>query len=429
MEVLVVGGGGREHALAWKAAQSDRVTRVYVAPGNAGTAQEVGIENINIHDQDIAALKAFAAEQAIGLTLVGPEAPLAAGIVDEFRAAGLKIFGPDRQAAQLESSKVYAKQFMDRYAIPNAQYQSFTDYDQALAYIEQQAVPIVIKADGLAAGKGVIVAKNKAQAIDAVKQMLLDDRFGKAGKKIIIEEYLTGEEVSFICMVDGYHVLPMASSQDHKARDEGDQGPNTGGMGAYSPAPIVDQALHEQIMKKIIWPTIRGMQDDQCPYCGFLYAGMMIDQTGTAKVLEYNCRFGDPEAQPLMMRLQSDLVTHCLAAIDQDLDKQTAHWEQRVALGVVMACKGYPGTYAKGMPIQGLPKMTHDLVKVFHGGTAQSEQQIITDGGRVLCVVGLADDLAKAQQLAYRHVGKINWDQVYYRRDIGHRAIQSPKPL
>lgn len=423
MKVLIIGGGGREHALAWKAAQSANVEQVFIAPGNAGTALEDGIENIDIAADDLDALKAFALREAIGLTIVGPEAPLVAGIVDTFEEAGLNIFGPSRGAAQLEGSKVFTKDFLAKYAIPTAAYGNFTDVDEAVAYIRQQGAPIVVKADGLAAGKGVIVAQTEAEAIAAVEDMLAGNRFGDAGHRVVVEECLVGEEASFICMVDGEDVLPMASSQDHKARDNGDTGPNTGGMGAYSPAPVVDAAMHERIMQDVILPTVKGMNQDGNRYRGFLYAGVMIGEDGVPRVLEYNCRFGDPETQPIMMRLQSDLVELCMAAVNGELAGKVTVWDERASLGVVMAAGGYPESYDKGDVISGLAEVDNRDTKLFHAGTQYDGQDVVTQGGRVLCVVGLGASVADAQRTAYEGVRKIDWNNVYYRTDIGHRAI------
>ncbi|MGD8576501.1 MAG: phosphoribosylamine--glycine ligase [Thiohalophilus sp.] len=423
MKILVIGGGGREHALAWKAAQSERVDIVYVAPGNAGTALEPGLQNIDISAEDIPALLDFARREAIDLTLVGPEAPLVAGVVDEFTAAGLGCFGPTRAAAQLEGSKAFTKDFLQRHNIPTAAYGNFTEIDEAVAYIQQQGAPIVVKADGLAAGKGVILAQTEDEAIAAVRDMLAGNAFGDAGHRVVIEELLEGEEASFIVMADGEHILPMATSQDHKARDDGDRGPNTGGMGAYSPAPVVTQEIHDRVMREVIEPTVRGMAAEGHPYTGFLYAGLMIGPDGTLKVLEYNCRFGDPETQPIMMRLRSDLVTLCEAALDGRLDQVgNIDWDPRAALGVVLAAGGYPGSYRKGDVIQGIPEATEDG-KVFHAGTAEKDGQVITSGGRVLCAVGLGQSVTEAQQRAYALVRDIHWDGVYYRTDIGYRAI------
>ena len=425
MKVLVIGGGGREHALAWKCAQSPKVDTVFVAPGNAGTALEPKINNAAINAEDISALVDFAKSQAITLTIVGPEAPLVAGVVDAFQAAGLRCFGPSKAAAQLEGSKSFTKDFLARHNIPTAAYQTFTEPRAAIDYVKQMGAPIVVKADGLAAGKGVILAQTEQQAIDAVNDMLQGNAFGDAGHRVVVEEFLTGEEASFIVMVDGEHILPLASSQDHKARDNGDQGPNTGGMGAYSPAPVVTPEIHKRAMEEVIIPTVKGMAAEGMPYTGFLYAGLMIDTHGVPKVLEYNCRFGDPETQPIMMRLQSDLPALCDAAIDGKLDAVQAQWDSRVSLGVVMAAGGYPFDYRKGDVISGLPTSTSlpEDVKVFHAGTKQADGQIVTAGGRVLCVVALGDTVSLAQEKAYQTVSRIRWQDVYFRTDIGHRAI------
>lgn len=424
MKVLIIGGGGREHALAWKAAQSSGVDTVFVAPGNAGTALEPSIKNVPIPADDIQALLKFARTEKIDLTIVGPEVPLVAGVVDAFAEAGLPCFGPSKGAAQLEGSKAFTKDFLARHHIPTAAYGNFTDIEPAIAYIREQGTPIVIKADGLAAGKGVILAQTEDQAIAAVKDMLAGNVFGNAGHRVVIEEFLRGEEASFIVMVDGEHILPMATSQDHKARDEGDKGPNTGGMGAYSPAPVVTKAIHERIMKEVIEPTVKGMADEGNPFTGFLYAGVMIDADGTPKVLEYNVRFGDPETQPIMMRLKSDLVVLCKAALAGHLHEMQVEWDERTALGVVLAAGGYPDTYHKGDVISGLPSV-HSAAnsKVFHAGTAEKDGQIVTNGGRVLCAVGLGDTVSEAQKQAYELADKINWNNVFFRRDIGYRAI------
>ena len=424
MKVLIIGGGGREHALAWKAAQSDRVEVVHVAPGNAGTAQEPKLNNVDIAAGDIASLLQFAQQENIDLTIVGPEAPLVAGVVDRFQAAGLRIFGPSAAAAELEGSKAFTKDFLARHHIPTAAYANFTDLDEAIAYIRQQGAPIVVKADGLAAGKGVILAQSEDEAIEACRDMLAGNAFGEAGHRVVVEEFLHGEEASFIVMVDGEHVLPLATSQDHKARDNGDQGPNTGGMGAYSPAPVVTPAMHERVMEEVIYPTVRGMADDGKPYTGFLYAGLMIGADGAPKVLEYNVRFGDPETQPIMLRLQSDLVELCEAAIDRRLDQVQANWDTRASLGVVLAAGGYPGSYRKGDVIHGLEQAVGDGLKVFHAGTALDDGRIVTSGGRVLCACALGETVADAQQRAYELVKKISWQDMYYRTDIGYRAIQ-----
>ncbi|HFD80793.1 MAG TPA: phosphoribosylamine--glycine ligase [Gammaproteobacteria bacterium] len=423
MNLLVIGGGGREHALAWKAAQSPKVDKVWVAPGNAGTAMEPGVENVAIAAEDIDGLLRFATDEDIGLTIVGPEAPLVAGVVDRFREAGLRIFGPSAAAAELEGSKAYTKDFLARHGIPTAAYANFTDLDEASAYIRARGAPIVVKADGLAAGKGVILARTEDEAIAACRDMLAGNVFGEAGHRVVIEEFLTGEEASFIVMVDGEQVLPLATSQDHKARDEGDTGPNTGGMGAYSPAPVVSEALHRRIMDEVIRPTVRGMAADGRPYSGFLYAGIMITPDGTPKVLEYNVRFGDPETQPILLRLRSDLVELCEAALDGRLDQVQAEWDPRASLGVVLAAGGYPGSYRKGDVIHGLDRVQGDDVKVFHAGTALEDGKVVTSGGRVLCVCALGDDVAAAQARAYQAVDRISWKDMYYRRDIGHRAI------
>ena len=426
MKVLIVGGGGREHALAWKALQSPRAEQVYVAPGNAGTELEDGIENVAIGAEDIEALLEFASSRRIDLTIVGPEAPLVAGIVDRFEAAGLTIFGPSAKAAQLEGSKTFTKDFLARHQIPSADYQSFTEIDAARDYVERIGTPIVIKADGLAAGKGVIIAQSPAEADAAITDMLDGNRFGEAGHRVVIEEFLQGEEASYICIVDGEQVLPMASSQDHKARDNGDLGPNTGGMGAYSPAPVLSAEIEARVMQDVILPTVRGMQAEGNRYRGFLYAGLMIGADGSAKVLEYNCRFGDPETQPIMMRLQSDLVELCLAACHGELDSQSTIWDQRASLGVVLAADGYPDSYARGETIRNIPADS-DNGKVFHAGTRDEAGAVVTSGGRVLCVCALGDTISRAQQKAYACAGKIHWPDVYYRTDIGYRAIGREK--
>ncbi len=424
MNLLVIGGGGREHALAWKAAQSPLAERVFVAPGNAGTAREPGIENVPIAATDIPALVDFARANDIGLTIVGPEAPLVAGIIDAFEATGLRCFGPSRAAAQLEGSKAFTKDFLARHQIPTAAYGTFTDLDEALAYLREVGAPIVVKADGLAAGKGVILAEDLATAEAAVRDMLAGNAFGEAGHRVVIEEYLQGEEASFIVMADGEHILPMATSQDHKARDDGDRGPNTGGMGAYSPAPVVTPKMHQRIMEQVIQPTIAGMAAEGHPYTGFLYAGVMIDAAGVPKVLEYNCRFGDPETQPIMMRLRSDLVALCNQALERRLDEARAEWDPRAALGVVLAAGGYPGAYRSGQIIHGLPTSESPNAKVFHAGTAEKDGQIVTAGGRVLCATALGDSVAEAQRAAYALAERLHWDGVYYRTDIGYRAIE-----
>ncbi|MFO8154050.1 phosphoribosylamine--glycine ligase [Thioalkalivibrio sp.] len=424
MNVLVVGGGGREHALAWKLARSPRVSRVLVAPGNAGTAMEPGCENVPVSVTDIEGLLALAAREGVAFTVVGPEAPLVAGIVDAFRARGQRIFGPSAKAAQLEGSKAFAKDFMRRHGIPTAAYGSFTDTDEAEAFIRTHGAPIVVKADGLAAGKGVILAQTEEEAIAAVRGMLAGNAFGTAGRRVVIEEYLTGEEASFICMIDGEHVLPLASSQDHKARDDGDRGPNTGGMGAYSPAPVVTTQLHRRLLAEVIEPALRGMRTEGERYTGFLYAGVMVDPRGNPKVLEFNCRFGDPETQPILMRLNSDLAELVEAAIDGRLHAVEADWDERVALGVVLAAGGYPGDYRRGDRIAGLDAANGDSTRVFHAGTRLLDDgTVVTDGGRVLCVVGLGADFRTAQENAYRASHMIHFDDIFFRNDIGHRAL------
>lgn len=424
MKILIVGSGGREHALAWKAKQSAKVSHVFVAPGNAGTALESGIENIDIPVTDIPALLAFAQQQAIALTIVGPEVPLVNGIVDQFQAAGLPCFGPSAAAAQLEGSKSFSKDFMARHNIPTAAYASFTEIPPAIAFIQKLGTPIVVKADGLAAGKGVIIAQTEQEAISAVEDMLSGNSFGSAGHRVVIEEFLVGEEASFIVIADGEHALAMASSQDHKARDNADTGPNTGGMGAYSPAPVVTQAIHDKVMAEVIYPTLQGMLADGIVYTGFLYAGLMIGQNGSINVLEFNCRFGDPETQPIMMRLKSDLVELCQAALDKRLDQIETEWDDRVALGVVLAAGGYPDDYNKGDIISGLQQAESKTSKVFHAGTQfDAEGNVVTNGGRVLCACALGDTILAAQQQAYQLCDNISWQNVYYRTDIGFKAI------
>ena len=422
MKVLVVGGGGREHALAWKLRQSAGVTEVLVAPGNAGTATEPGLRNVNVAADDCAGLLALAQREAVDFTLVGPELPLVAGLVDDFTAAGMPCFGPSKAAAQLEGSKAFSKDFLQRHGIPTAAHATFTDVDAASDYVRNQGAPIVIKADGLAAGKGVVVATNEAQALAAVNDMLSGNVFGEAGHKVVIEEFLQGEEASFICLCDGVNAIPFASSQDHKARDDGDKGPNTGGMGAYSPAPVVTSDVHVTVMREVIEPTLAGMAKDGAPYVGFLYAGLMINGEGRPKVIEFNCRFGDPEAQPVMMRLRSDLLHACQAAVAGKLADVQLQFDPRVALGVVMAAGGYPGRYESDDVISGLDKELADT-KVFHAGTRQQQSEIVTAGGRVLCVVGLGEDVALAQARAYERLDLIGWRNRYFRKDIGHRAI------
>ncbi len=424
MKILVVGAGGREHALAWKAAQSPRVSQVFVAPGNAGTALERKVKNIEIAADDVAALIDFSQKEKIDLTIVGPEAPLVIGIVDAFTEAGLRCFGPTSDAAQLEGSKVFTKDFLARHHIPTATYGAFTEARPAIDFIRQQGAPIVVKADGLAAGKGVILAQTEGEAIAAVEDMLSGNGFGEAGHRVVIEEFLLGEEASFIVMVDGENILPLATSQDHKARDEQDKGPNTGGMGAYSPAPVVTKVMFDRIMSEVIEPTVKGLSSEGIPYTGFLYAGVMIDAAGVPKVLEYNCRFGDPETQPILMRLKSDIVELCEAALDKRLDQVTAEWDSRAALGVVLAAGGYPEQYNKGDVIYGLDKNSMDYAKVFHAGTESKSGDIVTAGGRVLCACALGDSVSEAQQRAYRLVKQISWNEMFYRKDIGYRAIE-----
>jgi phosphoribosylamine--glycine ligase len=422
VKLLVIGSGGREHALAWRLAQAPGLQRVLVAPGNAGTAREPELENLPI--TDIEALADYAQREHIQLTVVGPEAPLAAGIVDAFRARRLRIFGPTKAAAQLESSKDFAKRFMARHNIPTAKFQTFSAAGEAHAYIDAEGAPIVIKADGLAAGKGVVVATTLAEAHAAIDMMLLDNRMGDAGARVVIEEFLDGEEASFIVMVDGKHALPLATSQDHKRLQDGDQGPNTGGMGAYSPAPVVTPELHAKAMREVIMPTIHGMEKDGIPYTGFLYAGLMIKPDGSLKVLEFNCRMGDPETQPIMMRLKSNFVDLVEAAIDGRLDQVETEWDRRVALGVVLAAANYPETPRKGDVIRGLPKREEEDVHVFHAGTVLVDADALTAGGRVLCVTALGETVKAAQKRAYEMVDTLGFDGMQYRRDIGHRAIR-----
>jgi phosphoribosylamine--glycine ligase len=423
MNILIIGNGGREHALAWKASQSPLADKVYVAPGNAGTALEPLLENVDIAATDIAGLLAFAKSNDIGLTIVGPEAPLVIGVVDAFRAAGLKIFGPTQEAAQLEGSKAFTKDFLARHNIPSADYQNFTEIEPALAYLRSKGAPIVIKADGLAAGKGVIVAMTLKEAEDAVHDMLAGNTFGDAGHRIVIEEFLDGEEASFIVMVDGTNVLPMATSQDHKRVGDGDSGPNTGGMGAYSPAPVVTDEIHQRVMDQVIWPTVRGMAAENNTYTGFLYAGLMISADGQPKVIEFNCRFGDPETQPIMLRMRSDLVELCLAGAEGRLDEVTSEWDPRPSLGVVLAAGGYPGDYTNGDAIHGLPLEEVPDGKVFHAGTRLQNERVVTNGGRVLCVTALGKTVAAAQLRAYQLAKDIRWEGSFCRKDIGYRAI------
>lgn len=423
MKVLVLGSGGREHALAWKVAQSPQVEKVFVAPGNAGTELEDGIENIAIDVMDFPGLADFAQQEGIGLTLVGPEAPLVAGVVDYFAQRKLPCFGPSAKAAQLEGSKAFSKDFLKRHGIPTAAYQTFEEPGAAVDYVRVRGTPIVIKADGLAAGKGVIIAQTEAQAVTAIEDMLSGNRFGEAGHRVVVEDFLQGEEASFIAMVDGEHILPMATSQDHKARDNGDLGPNTGGMGAYSPAPVVNDQIYTRIMDQVIEPTVKGMAADGNPYTGFLYAGLMISAGGEVNVVEFNCRFGDPEAQPVMIRLKSDLADLCLAALDRRLDAVSAEWDDRASLGVVLAAGGYPDSYSKGDPISGLDQPCGDHQKVFHAGTRLVGNQVVTNGGRVLCATALGNSVTEAQQQAYQLVNNIRWNKVYFRTDIGYRAV------
>ncbi|MGP3132513.1 phosphoribosylamine--glycine ligase [Serratia marcescens] len=427
MNILIIGNGGREHALAWKAAQSPLADKVYVAPGNAGTALEANLENVAIAATDIPALVAFAQSHDIGLTIVGPEAPLVIGVVDAFQAAGLKIFGPSQAAAQLEGSKAFTKDFLARHRIPTAEYENFTEVEPALAYVRRKGAPIVIKADGLAAGKGVIVAMTLQEAEEAVRDMLAGNAFGDAGHRIVVEEFLDGEEASFIVMVDGENVVPMATSQDHKRVGDGDTGPNTGGMGAYSPAPVVTDEIHQRAMDQVIWPTVRGMAAEGNTYVGFLYAGLMISADGQPKVIEFNCRFGDPETQPIMLRLRSDLVELCLAGAEGRLNQKSSDWDERPALGVVLAAGGYPGDYRNGEVIQGLPQQESADGKVFHAGTRLQGDDVVTSGGRVLCVTALGDTVAQAQQRAYQLAEGIQWPGSFCRKDIGYRAIARGK--
>jgi len=423
MNVLMIGGGGREHALSWKLVQSDQVETVFVAPGNAGTAREPGLKNIAIDNNDFEALVAFAKSNDVGLTVIGPEAPLVEGIVDFFEEHDLLCFGPSAKAAQLEGSKSFTKDFLARHNIPSAAYQTFTDPAPAIAYVRQQGAPIVIKADGLAAGKGVIVAMNLAEAEAAIQDMLEGNAFGEAGHRVVVEEFLEGEEASFIVISDGVNVLPMATSQDHKRISDGDTGPNTGGMGAYSPAPVVTEALHARVMREIIMPTVEGMAAEGNTYKGFLYAGLMITPAGEPKVIEYNCRFGDPETQPIMMRLQSDLAELCMATLKTALNKATISWSEQAALGVVLAAGGYPDDYDKGDTITGLQAAENDDCKVFHAGTSTADTEVHTNGGRVLCVTALGDDIGAAKAKAYAGVKEINWPGMQYRTDIGARAL------
>ena len=426
MKVLIIGSGGREHALSWKIAQSPLVKSVYVAPGNGGTELESNITNVNISSDDIEGLSMFALKNKINLTIVGPEDPLVKGITDNFTEKGLKCFGPTKDAAKLEGSKDFMKKFLEDNQIPTAEYKSFKCVDRAINYVEEKGCPIVIKADGLAAGKGVTIARTIQEAKDAIVKSLESEIFGEAGKKIVIEEFLEGEEASFIVITDGKTAIPFASSQDHKARDDGDKGPNTGGMGAYSPAPIVNETIHKKIMDDVIYPTIDGLKKLGYPYCGFLYAGMMISKNNEIKVLEFNCRFGDPETQPIMMRLKSDLADICNKACEGKLENQTLDWDSRKAVGIVMAAKGYPNDYKKGGKIKNLP-IEHDGFKVFHAGTEYVDGDIRSNGGRVLCITSLGDSVQSAQKKAYSKLSSIKWDDSFYREDIGYRAIEREK--
>ena len=423
MNILVIGGGGREHALAWKCAQSDQVSKVFVAPGNAGTAIESKMQNVEIDVLEFDKLVSFAKENSVELSIVGPEVPLVEGVVDAFNEAGLKCFGPTKGAAQLEGSKEFTKDFLARHNIPTAAYKAFSEVKPALAYIQEQGAPIVVKADGLAAGKGVIVAMDTTTAEEAVKDMLSGNAFGDAGCRVVIEEFLEGEEASFIVIADGKNVLPMATSQDHKRAGNGDTGLNTGGMGAYSPAPVVTPDVYDRIMSKVIMPTIEGMATEGNSYTGFLYAGLMITDQGEPKVIEYNCRFGDPETQPIMLRLQSDLPELCLAALDKTLDQKETKWDERASVGVVLAAGGYPGSYAKGKEISGLEDCDTDSSKVFHAGTKLNDGKVVTNGGRVLCATALGNSVTEAQKAAYEQANKIDWEDVYLRTDIAYRAI------
>jgi phosphoribosylamine--glycine ligase len=423
MKVLILGSGGREHALAWKVAQSTRVDAVYVAPGNAGTALEPRVHNIDIASDDVESLVAFALDESIGLTIVGPEAPLVIGIVDAFESAGLRCFGPRQLAARLEGSKAFTKEFLSRYAIPTAAYATFTKETFNAEWVRAQRAPLVVKADGLAAGKGVIICESTDAAIQSA-QAMFGGQFGAAGQTVVIEEFLEGEEASFIVMVDGEHILPLATSQDHKRRDDGDRGPNTGGMGAYSPAPVVTRAIHDRIMREVIVPTVRGLAADGTPYTGFLYAGLMIARDGTPNVLEFNCRFGDPETQPIMTRLISDLTELCDAALDRQLHQVSVHWDARAAVGVVLAAGGYPDSIRKGDVIRGLKDAARLPGKVFHAGTTLADGAIVTNGGRVLCAVGLGSSVREAQSAAYALCDAIQYEGMQYRRDIGYRAVE-----
>ena len=427
MKVLVVGGGGREHALAWALAKSDRVESVLVAPGNAGTATEPKVENVPVGAEDIDGLLELAKTAQIDLTVIGPEAPLVAGIVDRFRKHGLKCFGPTASGARLEGSKAYTKDFLERYSIPTAGYANFSDIDAALAHVETCNIPTVVKADGLAAGKGVIIAQTREEAVAAVNLVMNDRAFGEAGNEVVIEDFLTGEEASFMAIIDGDDILPLATSQDHKARDDGDKGPNTGGMGAYSPAPVIDEAMAERVMAEVMRPTVAGLKQDGEHYTGFLYAGLMIGEDGVPRVLEFNCRMGDPETQPILFRLKTDLVDLIEAALDGNLGATSADWDDRPSLGVVLAAGGYPDSYNKGDVISGLDADSNADVKIFHAGTKATGDGVVTSGGRVLCAVALGDSVADAQAKAYSLVDQICWDNVYFRRDIGYRAVAREK--
>lgn len=427
MKIMIIGSGGREHALAWKAAQSTRIEQVYVVPGNAGTALEAKVQNIVLDTTDFAVLADFARNNQIGLTIIGPEAPLVQGIVDYFNNAGLPCFGPSRGAAQLEGSKAFTKDFLKRHNIPTAAYENFTEVAPALVYLQKQPMPIVIKADGLAAGKGVIIAQSYAEAAATVKDMLSGNSFGSAGHRVVIEEFMTGEEASFIAIVDGKHALPFATSQDHKAIFDGDQGPNTGGMGAYSPAPVVTPEIYKRAMDEVIMPTVRGMAAEGNTYVGFLYAGLMIGADGSPRVVEFNCRFGDPEAQPIMMRMQTELVDLCEAALAGKLDTTDISFDERAAVGVVLAAGGYPDNYAKGMEISGLDAPSPTVSKIFHAGTQIQDGKVLTNGGRVLCATALGATVAQAQATAYQLASNISWEGMYCRKDIGWRAVAREK--
>jgi phosphoribosylamine--glycine ligase len=427
VKVLIVGGGGREHALAWKIAQSPRVAEVLCAPGNAGTAAEPKTRNVPVRVDDFAALVDVARAERVGLTIVGPEVPLVGGIVDAFEAAGLKCFGPRAAGARLEGSKAFTKDFLTRHRVPTAAYRTFTDFAAARAYVRTRTPPIVIKADGLAAGKGVVVAEALDSAERALDDVLRGRKFGDSGATVVVEDFLVGEEASFIAIVDGTRVVPLASSQDHKTRDDGDRGPNTGGMGAYSPAPVVTPAVHERVMREVMLPTVRGLAADGIHYRGFLYAGLMIDAAGQPRVIEFNCRLGDPETQPILFRLRSDLLDVCLSCFDGTLGERPLEWDPRAAVGVVMASRGYPDAYEKGRPIAGLDRVP-DGVKVFHAGTRREGDRVVTDGGRVLCVVGAGETVRAARDAAYSGVRAISWDGAFYRSDIAHRALAREEP-